>query len=265
VGKGVEEGAVLRGICTLLLALSAGNLHATTIGSPRAEFRARYSLVSTGRVNIQNLYGDVQITAWDRDEVLIEATKHSADARHLDDARIVVDTADGLVSIRTQYVGSDAMDPASVEYHIMVPRKANLENVKLVNGGLSISGVTGGVKASSVNGSIKVEKLAGETELSTINGHVEAEFQSISRCHPITLSSVNGPIRLSLPAGAAATLTAQNRSGGIDTEFGKAWRASTGHKLEASMNGGGALIKLNNVNGGISIHSTWSRKARPVS
>jgi DUF4097 and DUF4098 domain-containing protein YvlB len=256
---------VLRGICTLLLTLLAGNLNATTIGSPRAEFRARYSLASTGRVAIQNLYGDVQITAWDRDEVLIEATKHSTDARHLEDARIVVDTADGLVSIRTQYVGSDIDNPAAVEYRIKVPRKANLDNVKLVNGGLSISGVTGAVKASSVNGSIKVDKLEGEADLSTINGQVEAEFQSISRCKPITLSSVNGPIRLALPAGAAATVSAQNRSGGIDSDFGRAWRASTGHRLEAALNGGGAVIRLNNINGGISIHSAWVRKARPVS
>jgi DUF4097 and DUF4098 domain-containing protein YvlB len=249
----------------LLLALSAGNANATVIGSPRAEFRARYSLASTGRVAIQNLYGDVQITAWDRDEVLIEATKHSTDVRHLDDARIVVDTSDGMVSIRTQYVGTDADNPAAVEYRIKVPRKANLDNVKLVNGGLSISGVTGIVKASSVNGSIKVDKLEGEADLSTVNGHVEAEFQSVSRCHPITLSSVNGPIRLSLPAGASATVSADNRSGGIDSDFGRAWRASTGHRLDAALNGGGVVIRLHNVNGGISIHSTWTRKARPVS
>jgi len=81
-------------------------------------------------VVIQNLYGDVQITAWDRDEVLVEATKHSTDGRHLDDARIVVDSTSGLVSIRTQYTGSDAESPAAVEYRIMVPRNANLENVR---------------------------------------------------------------------------------------------------------------------------------------
>src|SRR2546421_6816888 len=133
---------LLRGSGAILLALAAGDLNAVVIGMPRAEFRATYSLVSNGRVVIQNLYGDVQITAWDRDEVLVEATKHSTDARHLDDARIVVDTSSGLVSIRTQYTGSDAEDPAAVEYRIMVPRNANLENVKLVNGGLSISGVT---------------------------------------------------------------------------------------------------------------------------
>jgi DUF4097 and DUF4098 domain-containing protein YvlB len=256
---------LLRAFCTVLLALSAGNARATVIGVPHAEFRARYSLISNGRVVIQNLYGDVQITAWDRDEVLVEATKHSPDARHLDDARIIVDSSSGLVSIRTQYTGSDADSPAAVEYRIMVPRNANLENVKLVNGGLSISGVTGLVKASAVNGNIKVEKLEGETDISTVNGQLEADFQRVSRCHPITLSSVNGPIHLSLPSGASATVTAHNRSGGIDADFGRSWRAPTGHRLDAAINGGGALIRLHNVNGGISIHSTWSRKTRPAS
>jgi hypothetical protein len=233
---------------------------------PRVDFRARYTLGSNGRVTVQNLYGDVQITAWDRDEVLVEAIKRSADPRHLDDARIVVDSSSEMVAIHTQYSGSDAEHPAAVEYHIMVPRNANLENVALINGGLSIRGVTGPIKASSVNGSIRAEKLAGEAELSTINGQVEADFEQVSRLHPITLSSVNGPIRLSLPSGASATVSAQNRSGGIDSDFGRAWRAPSGHTLTAALNGGGALIKLKNVNGGISIHSTWNRKApRPAS
>jgi len=259
-------GVSVRGKCLALAALAAAGLNANSIGFGRPDFRARYSLVSNGRVVIQNLYGDVQITAWDRDEVLVEAIKRSPNPHHMDDAQIIVDSSSGLVSIRTQYTGSDAENPSAVEYHIMVPRNANLEDVKLINGGLSISGVSGPVKASSVNGSIKAEKLAGETELSTVNGQLEANFDHISRCHPITLTSVNGAIRLSLPSGAAATVSANNRSGGINSDFGRAWRAPSGHKLTAALNGGGAVIRLQNINGGISIHSTWSRKApRPAS
>ena len=108
--------ATFRGSGLLLLALGAGSLNATVVGTPRADFRASYALSPHGRVAIHNLYGDVQITAWDRDEVLVEATKHSADRAHLNDAQIVVDSSAGLVSIRTQYTGGDADHPASVEY-----------------------------------------------------------------------------------------------------------------------------------------------------
>lgn len=255
---------MLRGTCAILLALCAGMLDAAIIGTPRAEFRASYTLSANGRVVVHNLYGDVEITAWDRDEVLVQAVKRSADPRRLHDAQVVVDSTSDLVSIRTQYTGTDAEHPASVEYHIMVPRGANLENVKLINGGLSISGVAGPVKASSVNGPIKVERLSGQADLSTVNGRLEADFQRLSHCRPISLTSVNGPIRLSLPAGARATVNAQNLSGGIETEFGRAWLTPGGHKLSTAVNGGGTSIRLQNVNGGISIHS-WPRHLRPAS
>jgi hypothetical protein len=244
-----------------LLALIAGNcLSASIIGTPKAEFHQTYSLTPNGRVVIQNLYGDVRITAWDRDEVLVQAIKKSSDPKQLEDAHIVVDSSGGLVSIHTQYAGADAEHPASVEYRITVPRTANLENVRLVNGGLSISGLEGSIKASSVNGSIKAEGLGGQADLSTINGHLDADFNRISRANSISLSSVNGPIKLSIPSCAGAQLLAHNLSGGIDSDFGHVWRASGGHRLRTIVNRGGAQIRVNNVNGGISIRSSLSHR-----
>jgi len=251
----------LSGTWVSLLALIAGNcLSASIIGTPKAEFQQTYSLTPNGRVVIQNLYGDVRITTWDRDEVLVQAIKKSNDPKQLEDAHIVVDSSGGLISIHTQYAGADAEHPASVEYRITVPRTANLENVKLVNGGLSITGLEGSIKASSVNGSIKAERLGGQAELSTINGHLDADFNRVSRTNSISLSSVNGPITLSIPRGAGAQLLAHNLSGGIESEFGHVWRASGGHRLRTMVNRGGAQIRVNNVNGGISIRTSWNHR-----
>ena len=257
----------VKGTWGIVLALSAcASLNANIIGTPKTEFRQSYALNPNGRIVVQNLYGDVQITAWDRDMVLVQAIKRSTDPRRLEDAQIVVDSSSTMVSIRTQYAGADAEHPASVDYRIMVPRTANLENVKLINGGLSITGVSGPVKASSVNGSIHAEKLEGQADLSTVNGRLEAGFERVSRANPINLSSVNGPIQLSIPSNSAAVVDAKNLSGGIESEFGRPWRGSDGHRLKALVNHGGAQIHLHNVNGGISIKSSWSRKgARPWS
>lgn len=260
LGQGKVTGLLLS------LLLTGSSLHASILGTVQAEFRQTYSLSSTGRVVIQNLYGDVRITTWERDEVLVQAIKRSRDPRQLKDAQIVVDSSNELVSIRTLYAGTDAERPASVEYRITVPRMANLENVRLVNGGLSISGVAGSVKASSVNGNIKADRLEGQADLSTVNGQLEAEFNRVGRSNSISLSSVNGPIRLSIPSGAGAQLTAHNLSGGIESDFGQVSRATSGHRLRTTMNHGGAQIHLNNVNGGISIRSTWNRRSeRPWS
>lgn len=226
---------------------------------PEPQFRQSFALAPGGRVTIDNPYGDVQICAWDRDEVRIEATKTGVDAR-LEDARIVVDSTSGTLSVRTQYRGAEAAHPASVEYRITVPRTANLDDVKVGNGGLSIEGLAGSVKATSVNGNIKAAELEGTADLSTINGHVDAAFHRVSAANPISLRSVNGSIVLSIPYNSGARLIAENRSGGIQSDFGRPSPDSAGHQLQAVLKGGGARIQLRNVNGGISIHSTWSRQ-----
>jgi DUF4097 and DUF4098 domain-containing protein YvlB len=245
----------------LLAALAGNSLNASVVGVPQAMFRQTYLLGPNGRVTIQNLYGDVRITAWDRDEVLVEAIKRAPDPRRLGDAQIIVDSTSGQLSIHTQYAGADADRPASVEYRITVPRATNLDNVKLVNGGLSITGVAGPIKASAINGNIRAERLEGQADLSTVNGRLDADFERISPQNPISLTSINGPIALSLPAGAGANLMASNTTGGIESDFGRVCRVSGGHRLRTMVNRGGAPIRVRNVNGGIGIHSTWSRRA----
>ncbi len=253
-------------ITAVLLALAAGHcLSANVIRTPHPEFRRTYVLHSNGRIVIQNVYGDVRITGWDRDEVLVEAYKKSTDPRQLEDARIVVDASSELLSIRTQYGGTDAERPASVEYRITVPRGASLDSIKVVNGGLSLTGLAGRVKASSVNGSIRAFRLEGEAELSTVNGRLEAEFDRVGREDAISLSSVNGAIKLSIPSGAGVELQAVNLSGGIDSEFGQVSRGAGVHRLRATLNRGGAQIRVKNVNGGIAIRGTWNRAERPLS
>jgi DUF4097 and DUF4098 domain-containing protein YvlB len=241
-------------IWAVLTAVAAANtMYATVISTPHGAFRHVYALHRNGRVTIQNLYGNVTITAWDRDAVLVEAIKHSADPRHLDDARIVVEpTADSL-SIRTQYAGADAEHPTSVEYRLTVPRRVHLESVALTNGQLSIDGLAGPVKASAINGDIHALKLGGQAELSTINGRVEANFNRTSAANSISLSSVNGAIDLTIPRGSGASVEAQNRSGGIASDMGLVSRTDAGHRL--IVRGAGPRIRLHNVNGGISIRS----------
>ena len=224
------------------------------------EFQHSYSLAPHGRIRIENRYGDVRITAWDRDEVRIEAVKSAADEERLADASIVVDSTAEQLVVRTQYAGAESEAPASVEYRITVPRTANLDEIRLTNGALSISGLKGAVKATSVNGSITAERLEGKADLATVNGQVEAGFDRVSAAHPISLRSVNGKIVLSLPSGSGGQLIAQNRSGEIQNDVGKPAPQISRHHLETTLGSGGPQIVLHNVNGGISIHSTWSRR-----
>jgi hypothetical protein len=237
----------------LVLTVLWGSAALASIGSPRREaFQRSCPLDPKGKVVVDNPYGDVRITAWDRDEVRVEAIKTGPQGSRLDDAQILVEACLQAVTIRTLYSGvSDS--PASVEYRISVPRGATLESVKLTNGGLSLSGLEGPVRASAVNGDITAERLGGHAELSTVNGRLVVDFRRISGDKPISLKSVNGPIRLSLPAGAQASVEAHNIAGGITANLGRIRRTEDGHRLRTVVNRGGTRIQLKNVNGGISV------------
>jgi DUF4097 and DUF4098 domain-containing protein YvlB len=133
-----------------------------------------------------------------------------------------------------------------------VPRHAHLESL-LTNGQLSLAGLAGPVQARAINGDIHALKMGGATQLSTVNGRVEANFDRTSPAHAISLSSVNGAIDLTLPAGSDANLEAENRSGGIASTVGHVVRTDSGDRL--LVKGGGPRIRLHNVSGGIAIRA----------
>src|ERR1044072_7887286 len=127
-------------------------------GSFRDEFHQTYAFDAHGRVQLENINGDVRITAWDRNEVQVHAAKRATSQERLDDARVVVDAGRGSITIKTHYPAQgNAEHPAIVDYIVKVPRTAQLHQVKLVNGTLEISGMKGEVRASSVSGAIRTQ------------------------------------------------------------------------------------------------------------
>src|SRR5688572_30169381 len=95
------------------------------------EFHQSYPLTATGRVSIANINGNVHISAWDRNEVKVDAVKRAYSPERLSEATIdVTNTADS-VSIKTKYPErnqtfdsrnwSRENNPASIEYTLTVP------------------------------------------------------------------------------------------------------------------------------------------------
>src|SRR5688572_26534930 len=95
------------------------------------EFHQSYPLTATGRVSIANINGNVHISAWDRNEVKVDAVKRAYSTERLSEATIdVTNTADS-VSIKTKYPErnqtfdsrnwSRENNPASIEYTLTVP------------------------------------------------------------------------------------------------------------------------------------------------
>jgi DUF4097 and DUF4098 domain-containing protein YvlB len=264
-------GAVLGTICALFIfALGA---HASDHrGAFTEEFHQTYALTPDGRVELDNINGAVHISTWDRNEVKVDAVKYADAKDRLDDARIEVDSSKEHLSIRTKYRDHDLTfswgshdNPPSVEYTLTVPRTV-LDEIKLINGALDVTGVTGEVHASCINGRLEAHNLAGRAELSTINGRLDARFAQLSGSS-VELNSVNGSVELTIPSDSKAETEASTVSGGIDNDFGLHvnHHRVVGHDLRGELGTGGPRIKLANVNGRIEIrHASDGRALSPV-
>ncbi|MBA3322837.1 MAG: hypothetical protein H0T45_15510, partial [Pyrinomonadaceae bacterium] len=247
----------------------------------REEFHQTYPLSPGGRVSLANINGAVRIVGWDQSKVKIDAVKRAHTRERLDEAKIEVDASADGISIRTRYPRQNMnyergsrRNPASVDYTLSVPRGARLESVELINGALEIENLTGEVNASAINGRVVARSLAGEVKLSTINGPLEATFTKLSG-EKITLNSVNGPVSLVIPSNASADIRAHTIHGSITNNLGLPVRgvgppARRGHYVGSNLagrlgDGSGSQIRLNNVNGGISIlHAGDNRPLSPV-
>ena len=242
-------------------------------GAFTEEFHQTYALTSDGRVELDNINGAVHISTWDQDEVKVDAVKYADSKERLEQARIEIDSGKDHLSVRTKYPDHGLTfnwgshnNPASVEYTLTVPRTARLDEIKLINGSLDVTGVTGEVHASCINGRLEAHNLSGRADLSTINGHLDAKFDQL-RGSSLELKSVNGSVELTIPSDSKAEIEASTVSGGIDNDFGLHvnHHSFVGHDLRGELGNGGPRIKLSNINGRIEIrHASDGRALSPA-
>jgi DUF4097 and DUF4098 domain-containing protein YvlB len=254
-------GALLGTVCALF-ALALGAHASDDRGAFTEEFHQTYTLTPDGRIELDNINGAVHISTWDQNQVKVDAVKSADSKERLDEARIEVNSRNDYLSIRTKYPDHDHNshwgshnNPASVEYTLTVPRTVRLDEIKLINGSLDVTGVTGDVHASCINGRLEAHNLAGRSELATINGHLEVEFDALPSSS-IELKSVNGSVDLTIPSDSKAEIEANTVNGGIDNDFGLrvVHHRYVGHDLRGELGGGGTHVRLEDVNGRIEIH-----------
>ena len=265
-------GATVGTLCALLTLAVAAHA-ADHRGSLTEEFHQTYTISADGRVELDNINGDVHISSWDRNEVKVDAVKYADTKEKLDEAKIEIDSGKDHLSIRTKYPERDHNwtwgshnNPASVEYTLTVPRTVALDAIKLINGALDVTGMTGEVRASCINGRLEAHDLSGRAKLDTVNGRLDASFNQL-HAKDIELNSVNGGLELTIPSDSNAQVEANTVSGGINNDFGLHVNRHqvVGQSLRGEIGNGGTRIKLNNVNGRIDIrHAQDGHAMSPV-
>lgn len=227
------------------------------------KFEQSYPLNANGRVRISNINGSITVEAWDRNEVQLSYTKIADTKERLSEVEVRIDSRTDFFSVESDYDNFKTRNndqwrnggKLSVEYRLMVPRGAVLNEVETVNGSVTVSNFINVTRVSAVNGSVKATNIRGTARLSTVNGEVSADFDRLENGSKISLDTVNGKVQLLIPSDSNATLKADSLNGSITNDFGLPVRKGkyVGRDLYGRLGSGDVDIRLNSVNGTLNI------------
>jgi len=243
---------------TLLTALLS--LVSLARASVTETFTHTYPLTPDGLVRLDNVNGDITITAWDKAGVSLVAEKRAKDDDDLKRVEIIIDPAPDRIVIKTRFAKKSAWSffgnwsNASVRYKLMVPAGVRLDKISSVNSDITVTGVHGPVRLETVNGRIEADGLAGDTRLESVNGSLRAAFASVEQVHAVKLESVNGSAEVTLPQGASASIRTSSVNGGSRIDQPIRLSKSGSHHLSGEIGTGpGPEVAIETVNGGIRI------------
>jgi hypothetical protein len=219
-----------------------------------------YTLDAGGAaVEIVNVNGGIKVEAVEGNALEVKAVITARGATP-EDAKKVLDKVEmaeeagaSRVRLQAKYPRELGRHGIEVVYTIRAPKSSKLA-LENVNGRVQVDGAFAAVKAETTNGGVYGEGLGPIVVASTTNGEIKLKMASLGG-EGVSLETTNGSIDLRLPADAKATLSARCVNGGIkvtDLPFEKSGEGSR-RKLDGAINGGGAALRLETVNGSIRV------------
>ena len=138
-------------------------------------FNGEYEANENTVLKATTLNGQIEIYAWDGDNVSFNAVKKSSFGQEeLDNVEINVIESENQIEIEAKYIGQRTTTP-SVDMNIKVPRNVTVDSATTSNGAVQISGTKGNTSTHSSNGAIIIEDVDGYVKASTSNGNIDIQ------------------------------------------------------------------------------------------
>jgi DUF4097 and DUF4098 domain-containing protein YvlB len=251
------------GACSLLAqqptpTLSCDGQHGDSRRANFCEMRESTTAAAGGVISVDaHPNGGIAVKGWNRADVLVRAqvrTTATSDAEARDLARQVTVNSTGA-QIRASGPTSDSDRSWSVSFEVFVPTRSSA-NMQTVNGGVSVSDVTGDIEFKTVNGGVKLKGVAGNVHGNTTNGGVSIEFTGNRwEGQGMDVATTNGGVQLKVPQNFSAQLEMETTHGGLHSDLPVVSPASTGRErhVSATLGSGGPVLHFRTVNGGVSI------------
>jgi hypothetical protein len=202
-------------------------------------------------------------------EAMVEATK-TARKSDPDEVHVRVNQRGDVIQFCVCYPQMDGSDgkccsweehgqeirdnDVRVDFVVHVPEGVKLE-LSTINGNVEATGLRASVEAVTVNGDVDIA-TSGLARASTVNGAIDVRMGASSLRDDLAFATVNGPIRLEVPARLDADVTATTMSGSIRTDFDlPVFKEFMNSRMSGTIGRGGHDLKLSTVNGRIELRA----------
>jgi DUF4097 and DUF4098 domain-containing protein YvlB len=232
----------------------------------------RIPFSGTGRqrlVKLSTVSGSIHVRGYDGKEVIIDTKGGGRRPDRQVDGLRRIDMSPGFTAEEQDNVVTIKADPphAPSSIDLQVPTDTSLQ-LSTVNGGeITVEGVEGELDVKNTNGSVKLTRVGGAVVANTSNGAVTAVLDRVTPGRPMSFSSLNGNVDVTLPADVKANVKLRSDNGDVYTDFdiqlgssgqGTSGRGSNGKyrvnidkTISGTINGGGPEMRLTTLNGRI--------------
>jgi hypothetical protein len=172
-----------------------------------ADFEQQVSADPRGTVEISNVSGETEVTAWDRPEVRVEAKTGTGVER------IDVQSQPGRTVVKVVLPGFSVFGGGNAMLHVKVPRGSRLE-VSSVSARVKVTGVEGAQSLHSVSGPVSGDAPGENLEVKTVSGDVN--LRGSGKPGRTRVSTISGDVHLEHAAGE---IEAGTVSGSLDLQL----------------------------------------------
>jgi hypothetical protein len=170
-----------------------------------------------------DIKADVRVTTWNQPSVDITV---APSGHYAETVRLSGGIENGTLTMHVlcspsphrSFFGWLTFFRPDAEIDMRVPTTATL-SVHVINGPITVDGVTGELQVTLVNGPITVTGAGTRLYLTTTNGPVEATIAKLTGQPDVTISTTNGPVDLSVPKGFKAKVHASTVFGPVENDL----------------------------------------------
>lgn len=238
------------------------------------DFQKSYRLAPDGRINIENVSGDVIVTGYDGETVVVRGIKEGRDANEVD----VEDTSNAnSIQLRARYPNChNCSINASIRFQVQVPRSARyrLDKLSTASGNIEVSGmhgdvrvntasgdvtvrdVVGAVNASTASGEVHVKDVSGSVNASSASGDVDVEIARLEGNDDMRFTSASGDVNVKLPSNLDADVEMSTVSGAVNTTFPIEVRKEeygAGQSARGRVGSGSRRLRISSASGNVSL------------